>query len=136
MNYPADLALGDNYQLLPNVSGDALTRDGTAALLQDIRLEAVTKEGDLWYDPEYGWGLQDFCHSPADALTLAELRQRVSNKLARRTQLDISSIRVEEQLEGSEITGVKVAFRLADDATDYELLLSIGRVQVEVIQLD
>ena len=40
--------------------GDAPVAEGLEEFLQEIRLESMTQEGDLFYDPEYGWSLLDF----------------------------------------------------------------------------
>lgn len=135
MDYYQDIGIGAGFQLTPHSSGDAMIVDGLACLLQDIRLEAVTQEGDLFYDPEYGWSLQEFCHCVADELTLLAIGQRVSAKLARRQELDVSRITASAITQDDSIL-VQAAFALRGSSKTYTMDLAIGRVQIEVIRLD
>ena len=58
-----DIKLDDNWQLTPAASGDAPLTDDEEGLLQTIRTESMTQEGELFYDEEFGWSLLDYIHA-------------------------------------------------------------------------
>lgn len=131
----ADIRLDDRYQLLPQAGGSPMLTDGSDCLLQELRLEAVTQPGDLFYDADYGWGLMEFCHRAADELTVLEITQRITTKLARRGDIDIQTVRVKVDSRDDSVL-VHISFQFIDDAQRHTLDLSIGRVQIEVIAID
>ena len=57
-----DLMLDDTGQPVPLASGEEALAGGLDCFLQDIRLEALTMEGECFFDSDYGWSLLDFCH--------------------------------------------------------------------------
>jgi len=130
-----DLQLDVNWQLAPHANGDMLLVTGLDCLMQDIRLEALSQEGDLFYDAEYGWSLLDFMQSPVNDLTQLELEQRVLNKLARREEVDIKTVSVSADFGESNIT-IYISFRFIGSDEIQQLNLSVGRVSIEVIEID
>ena len=63
-------------------SGDFKIVSGDACWEQDLRLEALTEPGELFYEDEngdeaYGFGLLDFSHAENDEFTQKEIEQRV-----------------------------------------------------------
>ena len=73
-----DVRLNDTWQLTAATDGDAPLCADLECLFQNIALEAVMQPGDLFYDPDFGWGLYDFLGSENDALTRLEMTQRAS----------------------------------------------------------
>ena len=55
-----DVRLNDTWQLTAATDGDAPLCTDLECLFQNIALEAVMQPGDLFYDPDFGWGLYDF----------------------------------------------------------------------------
>lgn len=96
---------------------------------QNIKLEAVTVEGDLWYDIEYGWSLVDFKHRQIDEMLAIELEQRVREKLSKRDYVDQDSIKVElTEKEDS----ILVKINLCINQEEETFSVSISRVTGEV----
>ena len=129
-----DIKLDADWQLTQATNGDAPIVSGIDCLVQDIKLESLTQEGELFYNLEYGWSLLDFIQRDDDDLTRLEIKDRVRNKLEKRVEIDIESVRTE--IEFNEDTlGLEVSFRLnSGDAVEIDVALS--RVGVEVIEVD
>ena len=92
--YYTDIALDENWQPAVRSNGDFATVSDLDCLMQEIRLEALTTQGELFFDPEFGWSLPDFLHLRIDDLTLLEIEQRVYARLAARDKIETSSIAV------------------------------------------
>ena len=105
---------------------------GTECLLQDIRLESLTQEGELFYDPDYGWSLLDFLQGEDSKLKRAAIEMRVRQRLSKRTAIDPASIRtVISFLEDA--LRIQVLFYLQEDKTqEYGLEINLDRIRVEV----
>lgn len=129
-----DLLLDNGYQLVPQASGDAAMVSGNACFLQTLKLEAAASEGDLWYDPSWGWSLIDFKAALQDELTTLEIEQRVHTKLAAHEDIAVDSIDVTTSWIDEQIT-IAVSFRLLSDGELQQLKLNIGRTEIEVIDI-
>ena len=134
-NYGVDLRLDDNWQLPTQTNGDMLLVSDRECLLQDIRLEALTQAGDLFYDTDYGWSLLDFIQRPVDELLELELEQRIITKLSRRPYIDVKSIII-DSIWAKDTIQVNTCFALIDGSETFNLALSVGRVSIEVIEID
>ncbi|WP_069997813.1 hypothetical protein [Cellulosilyticum sp. I15G10I2] len=108
---------------------DCIIATDLMALLQSIKIESLTMEGDLWYDQTYGWGLQDFIHRNIDEMLEAEIYQRVKDKLAKREEVDKDST-VVSLSQGNDNTIVHIRFKALDQEVNMEI--SLDRVKVEV----
>lgn len=130
-----DIKLDGNGQPVPDVKGDFATVSDDECWQQDLRLEAATEEGELFYEDEdgdeaYGFGLRDFIHAENDEFTMAEIRQRVRGKIAKRTYLDPAKL--EQELtykDGVYYDNVSVAKN--DSSDEYNMELSTEEVEVE-----
>lgn len=78
-----DIKLNDNWQLTPAASGDTPLTDDLEGLLQTIRTEAITQEGELFYAPDFGWSLLDFLHAQESDLVKIEIDSRIRKKIAK-----------------------------------------------------
>ncbi|EKS54342.1 baseplate assembly protein [Citrobacter freundii ATCC 8090 = MTCC 1658 = NBRC 12681] len=126
-----DIRLDDNWQITAAASGDALLVSGLECFLQDIRIEALTQEGEVFYDETWGWSLLDFMQSQDDELLRLEIEQRVRTKLARREEIDPESIRTTvEFLE--DVIAIRSSFRFVDSDQTVQLDVELDRVKVEV----
>lgn len=130
-----DIRLDENWQLTRAADGDAPVVEGLEEFLQEIRLESMTQEGDLFYDPEYGWSLLDFIQRDDSELTRLEIQDRVRRKMARHPEVDVSSLRIEtEFLE--DVLNIGILFKRLDTQKTYRMDLALDRVQVEVTEHD
>jgi len=134
MNWYTDIKLDENWRLTQATNGDAPLVSDVESFLQDIRLEAITQEGELFYDQSYGWSLLDFLHS-LDETTKLEIEERVRSKLAAREQIDAESIAVISEFREDVLT-VQAYFRLTGMAELQRVEVSLNRVQVEVVESD
>lgn len=108
---------------------DTIIATDLMALLQSIKIESLTMEGDLWYDPTYGWGLQDFIQRYIDEMLEAEIYQRIKDKLAKRDEVDKDST-VVSLSQGNDNIIVHIRFKALDQEVNMEI--SLDRVKVEV----
>lgn len=108
---------------------DTIIATDLMALLQSIKIESLTMEGDLWYDPTYGWGLQDFIQRDIDEMLEAEIYQRIKDKLAKRDEVDKDST-VVSLSQGNDNIIVHIRFKALDQEVNMEI--SLDRVKVEV----
>lgn len=135
MNGYTDMKLNDDWQLTQATNGDAPLVSGLDAFLQDVRLEAITQEGELFYDNNYGWSLLDFLHGSDDEVTKLEIQERVKRKLANRDEIDVESIHVEVEF-GDENIIIRSYFQLTGEKQTQSVEVSLNRVRVEVIEGD
>ncbi len=127
-----DLKVDDDWQLTRAASGDAPVTEGTDEFLQEIRLESMTQEGDLFYDPEYGWSLLDFLHSTDSPLTRSAIQERIRAKMAKRDEVDISSLMVSVSF-GDDVLYTDIRFRKRDSDRIYILNAVLDRIRTEVV---
>ena len=132
--YYTDIALDENWQPSVRSNGDFATVSDLDCLMQEIRLEALTTQGELFFDPEFGWSLPDFLHLRIDDLTLLEIEQRVYARLAARDKIETSSIAVKAQAGDTVL--ISAVWRWIGDSKTNRLQVSVGRVDIEVIAID
>jgi hypothetical protein len=130
--YDTDIRLDSSWQLTPAANGDTPLVSGLDCLFQDIQLEALTQEGELFYDETWGWSLLDFIQSQDDDIVRLEIQQRVKDKLKNRSEIDTETIETELAFD-SDMISVKVSFKFVNDSQTYQLNLELDRVKVEVI---
>lgn len=130
-----DIRLDDSWQLTQAATGDAPLVSGFDCIMQDIRLEAMTQEGELFYDTEWGWSLLDFIHSEDDELTIIEIGERVRGKLERRDVIDPETINSVVKIEDDELK-IFVTFCFVGDDNTQSISITVDRVNVEVIESD
>lgn len=130
-----DIKLDSSWQLTQAATGDAPLVSGFDCIMQDIRLEAMTQEGELFYDAEWGWSLLDFIQSEDDELTIIEIGERVREKLERRDIIDAETIATDVKLENDALK-IYVTFCFVGDSQTYSVNVIVDRVNVEVIEID
>jgi len=126
-----DIRLNDDWQLTAAANGAALLVSDLDCLMQDIRLEAMSQAGELWYAEDWGWSLLDFMQAQDDELTRIEIEQRVKDKLATRPLIDTETIQTRIDFAEDAIT-ISVSFSLTT-GEDAALELSLDRIKIEVI---
>lgn len=130
-----DIKLDESWQLTQAANGDAPIVSGIECLIQDIKLEALTQEGELFYDLTYGWSLLDFIQSDDDDLTRLEIKERVRNKLEKRPEVDAESVQT-NIMYNEDILRLRISLRLLNDSQTHEIDVELSRVNVEVIESD
>lgn len=130
-----DIRLDNSFQLTRAANGDAPLISGTGCLMQDIRLEAMSQEGELFYDHDWGWSLLDFAQSEYDDLLSVEIQQRIRTKLSRRSEIDVETI-LSSVSFSNDIISVHVEFSLVGDSEVQMLDINLDRVSVEVTVSD
>lgn len=128
-----DIRLNTGYQPIVQASGDMALISGNDCFLQSLRIEAASAEGDLWYDPAWGWSLLDFKDSLQEELTLLELEQRIRSKLATHEEILVGSIEVHVSRQEDSFFAA-IAFRLLSDGELRQMNI-IGRTEIEVIEI-
>ncbi len=126
-----DIQLDAEWQLTPSAGGDFLTLTGYDCLLQEIQVEALTQEGDLWYDSGFGWSMLDFIHMEDSELTRLEIEQRIREKLSWYQEVETSSIQIRIDA-ANDILQVRIRFRFAGEDFNQELTLLLNKVTAEV----
>jgi len=126
-----DILLSRDWQLSPLTNGAPATVSDANCFIQDIKLEAISQEGELFYDTTYGWSLLDFLQSTDDELTRVEIKQRIHNMLSKRSDIiDTTSITTTIGFSDESIL-LEVGFEIL--STNTQITISIDRVNAEVV---
>ena len=133
-----------NTDILIDQNGQPVAADVTEVMLvhdldcwlQDIHLEAMTEERELFYEDDqgkycYGFGLLDFQHREYTDFTKTEIQQRIKNKLSKRSYIDERSINISVQFDG-EVYHIFVRFKCNDRREEYNMTIQINEVEVTV----
>lgn len=131
----ADIRLNEVWQLTQATNGDAPIVSGLDCVYQDIRLEALSQEGELFYDSAWGWSLLDFVQSEDDELLRLEIQTRIKDKLSRRSEIDVESISTVVDFS-ADLLNVHLMFQFVDESQSRSLDVVVDRVSVEVISSD
>lgn len=127
-----DIRLSDDWAITRAADGDAPLCSGLDCLYQNIVLEAETQPGDLFYDPEWGWGLYDFIQSEDDELTRLEMAQRARTRLQKREVILPETISVNVYNDG-DVFHIDCSFQFSGEGRTRQLNVIVGAVGVEVI---
>lgn len=125
-----DIKLNDDWQLTPAASGDTPLTDDLEGLLQTIRTEAITQEGELFYDPDFGWSLLDFLHAQESDLVKIEIDSRIKKKLAKYEEIIAGTVEI-HQTWNDETLYIAVTFKISD-GSEHTIGTSLNRIEVDV----
>lgn len=131
-----DLMMDDQGQPVISAAGESQMVSGIDCFLQDVRNEAVTTEGECFWDADYGWSMLDFLHQEQDELLQIRISNRVKQKLSRRSEINQQSISVVVAFLNNDVTEVKVAFKIKNSDVSYEINLNVDGVETEVVLVD
>lgn len=97
--------LDEDGQPVSDGNGDTALVSDDECWLQDIKNEAMTEEGELFYEDEegdasYGWSLLDFMQGEYDDFTQMEIQQRIRSKMSKRDYIDAGSIQTTVNFDG------------------------------------
>ena len=126
-----DIRLDEDWRLTQAATGDAPVVTDRDCILQDIRLESLTQEGELFYDRDYGWALLDFIQADDSELIRTAIDTRIRKKLSRRDYIDTTSIKTQITFSEETLT-VRVTFRFIANEQTYSIITSLDRIRVEV----
>lgn len=131
-----DMMLDEHGQPVADGSRDAALVSGEECWLQDIKNEAMTEEGELFYEDEdgnesYGWSLLDFMQGEYDDFTQMEIQQRICSKLSKRDYIDVGSIQTNVNFDGH-VYHISVSFRRKDSNILYNIDIDSNGVEVIV----
>lgn len=127
-----DIRLDEEWQLTRAANGDAPVASDLEEFLQGIRLESMTQEGDLFYDPDYGWSLLDFIQRDDDEFTRIEIQERVRSKMAKHPEVDGSSVQTQARFSDDTLQ-VDILFKRLDSSDIYLMSVALDRVRMEVV---
>ena len=130
-----DIRLSEDWKLTAASTGDAPVCSDWDCFLQDIRFEAISQPGELFYDQEWGWGLLEFIQSEDDAFARLEITQRIKNKLSRRSEIDVTTISLDFEFQKDSLL-LYVKFKITDDSKTQLLSLELSRINMEVKVID
>ena len=130
----SDLMMDDNGQPVISAAGESLMVSGIDCFLQNVRNEAVTMEGECFWDADYGWSMLDFIQQERDELLQTRISKRVKQKLSRRSEINQQSITVKVSFLNDDVTAVKVAFKIKNSDVSYDL--NVDGVETEVVLVD
>ena len=134
--YDIDIMLTADGQPVPDENGDMFLVSDDACWLQDIKNEALTDEGELFYEDEsgegsYGWGLLTFLQGEYDDFVLMEIQQRIRSKLSKRDYIDAGSVHTEVNFDGHHYH-IRVVFQRNDSGKEYNINIESDGVEVIV----
>lgn len=136
MAFTTDIKLDADWQVVPSVNSDFALVTGSNSFIQSIRLEAVSVEGDLFFDPEWGWSLIDFLQSQDDEITRLEMVQRVRTKLVRYDEIIPDSIDIAAQFDAeNETITITATFKTFESDEVYSVSVDLSRINAEVVLL-
>lgn len=131
-----DIMLDEDGQPVSDGNGDTALVSDDECWLQDIKNEAMTEEGELFYEDEegdasYGWSLLDFMQGEYDDFTQMEIQQRIRSKMSKRDYIDAGSIQTTVNFDGH-IYHIRIAFRRTDSNSEYNIDIESNGVEVIV----
>lgn len=134
--YDTDIMMDEAGQPVAAEKGDADIVSEDACWLQDLKNEALTEEGELFYEDEdgrdsYGWGLLEFLQAEIDEFCQLEIQQRIRSKLTKREYIDAASIKADIQYDGHQYR-IRISFRRNDSSQEYNIDIECDGVEVVV----
>lgn len=130
-----DIYLNDEYQIESDQSGKCKLISDDELYIQSIKIEALTQEGDLFYDRTFGWSLIDFVQTEYTDLVEIEIRQRIKSKLSSKLGINSESIKVITSY-AEDIIAIQTKFKKLNSNQEYTLNISLDRINVEVVLND
>lgn len=129
-----DIRLDDTGQLTRATDGDAPLISGEQELLQRICMEAQTQPGELFYAPDWGWGLRDYLQDADSDMLRLEIGLRIRTRLRQYEEIDPAAITIDFVPQPAALR-ILVGFGLISGGT-YTIQVILDRVAVEVMTVD
>ena len=103
-----------------------LTKTDAAAIKADLMHLILTQKGERFYLPDFGTNLIQFIFEPNDSVTLADIKQEISDVVTRyMPKLKINEVKVEQSTEIEYAAIVRIDYTVTEDvfqATDFILI--------------
>jgi hypothetical protein len=128
-----DIKLDEEGQIIVATDGEVQLISNYDCFYQDIRNEAMTQEGDVFYAEDYGWSMLDFAQVEHDELVKIEIKQRVKEKLTTRDVISESSINAEVNYTNDGNIAVRIKFMFIDSNAEYSIDLNIDGTEVTLV---
>lgn len=125
-----DIKMSNDWQLTAAATGDAPITNNVEGFLQTLRMEALSQEGELFYDEEWGWSLLDFMQGEETELVKIELESRIRRKMALHEEILIDSIDISQTWAEEQLL-IYIRFKLTDES-EHELSISLNRIKVAI----
>ena len=107
-----DLMLDDTGQPVPLASGE----------------EALAGGLDC-----FGWSLLDFCHREIGELEELQIKNRVTEKLKKREEINPHSIEVGVSRMEDDMVNIHVGFKIANEDVSYQMNLELDGAEVKFV---
>ena len=107
--------------------------EGNNVYAQNIKIEAITTEGDLWHNVNYGWSLVDFMHRQLNDMLKIEIEQRIKDKLSNRSYVEQDSIKIRLEEEDDKLL-VHIDFYINTDEIDFTVALNRVNGEVNIVE--
>ena len=128
-----DIRLSEDWQLTASSTGDVPLCSARDCFLQDIRLEAVTTPGEVFYNPSWGWGLQEYLRREYDGVAKLEIGRGSGANCRNFRKWTALQSRYRWSLRGQ--IRIDIFFRFVEESGQEHLQVSIDRVRVEVVDI-
>lgn len=89
--------------------------------------------GGMFFDSDYGWSLLDFCHREIGELEELQIKNRVTEKLRKRDEINPHSIGVGVSRMGDDIVNIHVGFKIANEDVSYQMDLELDGAEVKLV---
>lgn len=104
--------------------------DGIEEKIQNIKLEMVTTESDLFYNIDFGFSLNKFIHREIDELLIDEIKCKITTKLYKRDYIKLGSIYIKAFKDGDKLV-FEVNFYIENNQIN--ITVKLDRLGVEVV---
>lgn len=108
---------------------DIIKIEDNEEIVQNIKIEMLTNEGDVFYDLEFGYSLYEFLHRELDEMLINEIKHRIITKLSRRDYVESSSIKI-NVVEKIDKLIINISFYINKYFSEITLLLDRAKVEV------
>ncbi|MEG0216150.1 MAG: hypothetical protein RR685_08470, partial [Hungatella sp.] len=126
----SDIKMDTEGQPMILATGDVQLIHNLDSFLQDIRHEAITQEGELFFDQNYGWSLLDFAQCEYDEMLVTKIKQRIKGKLSERNYINEASIKITLDPLDNDNIHIGISFKIKNADVSYEVDLNIDGSEV------
>lgn len=128
-----DLMMNLSGQPVSLASGAESIAEGIDSFLQDVRNEAITAEGECFFDLQYGWSLLDFMHRDFNELEELKIKNRIREKLKSRDEINPRSIQISINQGQDDDIRIHLEFKVKNRDVAYQMDLRIDGTEVRLL---
>lgn len=126
-----DIMMNLSGQPVPLASGAESIAEGIDSFFQDVRNEAITAEGECFFDSQYGWSLLDFVHRDFNELEELKIKNRIREKLKSRDEINQHSILITVEQGQDDDIRIHLEFKIKNGDVSYQMNLGIDGTEVK-----